>query len=432
MENTKGLKKSLGLVQLTYYATGMILGAGIYSIIGKAAGVAGAGLWLSFIIAGISALLTALSYAELATLYPKAGAEYVYLKNIFPNFRFLSFLCGTLMVFAAVATSATVALSFAGYLDHFLNIPHFWVAAGLLLLFTLINILGVREAAWMNILFTSIETIGLLIFIYIGLQKPEFGEVLSSPLNWTVVSGASLIFFAYLGFENMVNLAEEAKDPSRNIPRAIIISIVFTTVVYIFVGLAALALMSPQELGKSSAVLSAAVSKESPKMASALGGIALFATGNTVMIALLAGSRILLGMSRGRDLSAVFQKILPKRQTPWLASIFIFLLSCGFLLLERIELVASISSLVTIIVFIVINFAVIYLRRTQPQLKRPFQVPVNIAGWPVLPFMALAMSVIFIFHFESQVYTISAGIIIFILIIYFLRRKTNMPQQGLS
>lgn len=424
-ENGQGLVKSLGSLQLTFYAMGMILGAGIYSIIGKAAGVAGEGLWLSFIVAAASALFTALSYAELATLYPKAGAEYVYLKNIFPHKEILSFLCGALMVFAAVATAATVAISFAGYLDHFVGVPHFVTAVLILLLFTLVNIWGVQEAAWMNILFTTIEGIGLLVFVWIAWQKPEFGDAVHAPLNWTVVSGASLIFFAYLGFENMVNLAEEAKDPGRTIPRAIILSIIATTALYVLVSLAALALMSPDQLSQSDAVLSAALTKDSPQAARVLGAIALFATGNTVMIALLAGSRILLGMSRGGDFPKVFQKILPSKKTPWLASLLIFFLSCLFLVLERIELVASISSFVTILVFIVINATVIYLRKAEPRKKRPFRVPLSIAGWPLIPFLGIAMSFFFLFHFEPQVYTIGSSIVLFVLIIYFVRKKTT-------
>lgn len=432
MENKKSLEKSLNLLQLTYYTVGMILGAGIYSIIGKAAGVAGEGLWLSFVIAGLGALLTALSYAELAAIYPQAGAEYVYLKTIFPKLRFLSFLCGTLMVFASIATAATVALAFAGYLEHFFYVPHIWIAILVLLLCTGINIWGIQESAWMNVLFTSVETIGLLIFIYFGWHQPNFGKELTTSLNWGVASGTSLIFFAYLGFESMVNFAEEAKNPERDIPRAIVFGIIFTTILYILVGLAALALMSPQELNQSTAVLSSALSEESPRAAGVLGAIALFATGNTVMIALLAGSRIIFGMSRGSDLPALFKKISATKQTPWVASLLVFALSCAFLVLKRIELVASISSLITILVFIVINSTVIYLRLSKPDLQRPFRVPLSVAGWPLLPVVSIAMSLYFTFYFEPLVYSIATGIILFVLVVYYLHNRRNMLQQDLS
>jgi amino acid transporter len=347
----------------------MILGAGIYSIIGKAAGVAQGGLWLSFLLAAVAALMTALSYAELATIYPEAGAEYVYLKNVFPQIRFLSFLCGCLMIFAVVSTASTVALSFAAYVQHFVPVPIMVSAFVVLLLFTIMNIVGVEESAWMNMLFTSVEIIGLVIFIYFGITEAKFLEPIKAPIHSGVIPGAALVFFAYLGFESMVNLAEEAKDPDRNLPRAIILSLVLTTVLYLLVALAALALMTPEQLQNAKAVLSEAIEGRSPQAAKVLGGIALFATANTAMIAMLAGSRITLGMARERDLPKVFATILPKRQTPWLASILIFVLTLLFFPLEKIEIIASVSSLVTIVVFIIVNIAVIYLRVKQPNTR---------------------------------------------------------------
>ncbi|WP_374035813.1 APC family permease [Bdellovibrio bacteriovorus] len=412
------MQKSLGLLMLIFYATGMILGAGVYSVIGKAAGVAHEGLWLSFVLAAVAALLTALSYAELSTLFPKAGAEYVYMKEIFPQRKILSFLCGCLMIFAAICTASTVALSFAAYLQDFFKAPEALIAVAVLIFFTLVNIWGVRESGWMNIVFTLVELSGLLIFIYAGIKQPDFGKALSAPLSWGIVSGASLIFFAYLGFESMVNLAEEAKEPDKNIPRAILISLALTTVVYVAVGLSALAMMSPDDLEKSDAVLSEALMRHSPEAAKALGGIALFATANTVMIALLAASRICLGMARGRDLPKMFSAILPKRQSPWLASLLVFALTLLFLPLKKIEIIASVSSFVTIVVFIIVNAAVVYLRRTDPTRKRPFRVPGTIAGWPVLPLLAAGIALFFLFHFEEQVYYVGFGIVIFVLLGY--------------
>ncbi len=417
------MPRSLGLFLLTFYATGMILGAGIYSVIGKAAGVAGEGLWLSFLLAALAAALTAFSYAELATLYPQAGAEYVYLKNIFPKYDAYAFVCGSMMIFAAVSTAATVALSFAGYLREFISVPEFGASVGVLLLLTLVNIRGVKESAWMNVLFTLLEIAGLILFVWAGAQSPSFGEALSTPLTWAVLPGATLIFFAYLGFENMVNLSEEAKDPDRNIPRAILLSLLLTTALYVLVSLAALALKTPQELAAASAVLSQAVAGEFPSLAGALAGLALFATANTAMIAMLAGSRIVLGMSRGRDLPDVLSKILPTRQTPWMASMCVLVISVLFLFLGRIEIVASVSSFVTIFVFIVINVTVIYLRKTDPDRKRSFRTPGAVAGWPVLPVLGILISIFFLFHFERQVYAVGGGLLLLTFLIYGLRRR---------
>lgn len=411
---------------LTFYATGMILGAGVYSLMGKAAAVAQEGLWLSILLAAVAALLTALSYAELSTLFPTAGAEYVYLKEIFPQYRMLSFLCGCLMVFAAICTASTVALSFAAYLQTFWGVPKFLCAVGVLAIFTMVNIWGVRQSGWVNILFTLIEVSGLIVIIYYGIQQPDFGNVRTFPISWEVASGASLIFFAYLGFESVVNLAEEAQDPGKNIPRAILGSLALTTTLYILVSLAVLALVDLDTLQHSDALLREALQPYSQNAAGILGGVALFATANTVMIALLAASRIVLGMARGHDLPAVFTMILPNRQSPWLSSVLIFFVSLVFLFLERIEVIASVSSMVTILVFVVINGAVIYLRRKDPERRRAFRVPCSWSGWPVLPMLAIVVALFLLGHFEQQVYFVGLGIIFFVLLSYrILRRETS-------
>lgn len=416
------MPRSLGLFLLTFYAAGMILGAGIYSVIGKAAGLAGEGLWMSFLLAAVVAVLTAFSYAELATLYPQAGAEYVYLKNIFPRHGSLAFACGSLMTFAAVSTAATVALAFAGYLQEFFSVPEFAAAFCVLAAFTLVNVRGVKESAWVNVVFTLLEMLGLVLFIYVGARAPSFGAALSAPVTWAVVPGASLIFFAYLGFENMVNLSEEARDPDRNIPRAILLSLFLTTILYVLVSLAALALRTPQELAASPAVLSQAVVAEYPALAGVLAGIALFATANTAMIAMLAGSRIVLGMSRGRDLPSAFSRILPHRQTPWVASLVVLGLSILFLFLGRIEIVASVSSFVTILVFVVINGTVLFLRKADPERPRPFRSPGLVLGWPPLPVLGILISIFFILNFERQVYLVGALLVAAIFVVYGWRR----------
>nr|BFD59534.1 APC family permease [Bdellovibrio sp. CKG001] len=412
------MRKSLGLLMLTFYSTGMILGAGVYSLIGKAAGVAQQGLWFSVVLAAVAALLTALSYAELSTLFPKAGAEYVYLREILPQHKVLSFLCGCLMVFAAISSASTVALSFSAYMGVFWGVPKIICAIGVLAVFTLINIWGVRLSGWLNIVFTLVEISGLLVFIYYGIRQPDFGEALKAPLSWGVASGASLIFFAYLGFESIVNLAEETKNPKKIIPQAILGSLALTTVLYVLVSLSALALMDVSALSFSDAVLSEALRPYSVKAAGTLGGVALFATANTVMISLLAASRIALGMARERDLPRVFAMILPRRQSPWLSSIFIFFVSLIFLLLEKIEVLASVSSFVTIVVFVIVNGAVIYFRRKEPQRKRAFYTPWSWHGYPVLPMMAVAASLFLLGNFDQQVYLVGSGIIMFVLLSY--------------
>jgi amino acid transporter len=416
------LNRSLGLPMLTFYGTGMILGAGIYSIIGQAAGIAGVGLWQGFLLAGFAALLTALSYAELATMYPAAGAEYIYLRNAFSNQRWLAATIGIVVVFAGCASAATVALAFTSYLQHFIVLPRFVVASSVLIGFTAINIIGIQQSSWTNAIFTIIEALGLVLFIWLGWKQPEFGKALLTTPTLATVSSAALIIFAFLGFENIVSLAEETKEPEKNIPRAILLSLFISTVLYILVSLAAVALMPPEQLAQTESALLDASLKSSPSLAGILGGIALFSTANTVLIALVTTSRIIYGISKDKSLPKIFSKTLTKQKTPWVASLVAMFAAVLLLPFGRVETLASIASFATMIVFIAVNVALISLRRTEPQKSRPFRVPMAIGKIPILPLFGIAICFAFLFQFDRPIY--ATGILAFACSagIYFLFR----------
>ncbi len=422
------LKRSLGLTMLTFYGTGMILGGGIYSIIGQAAGKVGYGLWQSFVLAAVGALLTALSYAELATMFPKTGGEYVYLRNAFSSQRWLAGTTGIIMTFAGCASAATVALAFASYLQHFVVLPHLLVASGLLVFFTGINIIGIKQSSWVNAVFTAIEAFGLLLFIWLGWQNPNFGSALSAVPTSATVSSAALIIFAYFGFENIVNLVEETKAPEKTIPRAILLSLCISTILYILVSLAAVALMPPDQLAQTESALTDAAMNSAPRIAGILAGIALFSTANTALIALLTTSRILYGISKDDSLPMVLAKTLTARQTPWIAALAALGLSLTFLPLGKVETLASVASFTTMIAFISVNAALIALRLSQPSKERPFRVPVAIRSIPVFPVLGIITCLIFLFQFDRQIYLVgpisfacSAGM--YFLYAFFRRRQ---------
>lgn len=418
------LNRTLGLTMLTFYGTGMILGAGIYSIVGQAAGKAGFGLWQSFVLAAVCALLTALSYAELASMYPKAGGEYIYLKNAFSQ-KWIASTTGILMIFAGCASAATVALAFSSYLQQFIQFSQFWAACSLLVFFTGINLMGIKQSSWVNALFTSIETFGLLLFIWLGWQNPNFGVgVLSTP-SLATVSSAALIIFAYFGFENIVNLAEETKNPEKTIPRAIFLSLFISTILYVLVSLAALALMPPEQLALTESALSDAAMTSSPRIAGVLGGIALFSTANTALIALLTTSRILYGISNDHSLPKALTKTLLKRKTPWVAALTALSLSLILLPLGKVETIASVSAFTTMIAFIAVNIALITLRIKKPQLARPFQVPWAISLVPILPLLAIGSCFVFLLQFERQIYMIGALALTCSALVSFFYSKLN-------
>ena len=407
-----GLKRTLGFPMLTFYGTGMILGAGIYSIIGRAAAQTGETLWLGFALAGFAALLTALSYAELSTMFPKAGAEFVYLNEAFKKRKWIGSTVGVAMAFSGAATAATVALAFAGYLGEFVTVPQTLVALGVLSFFTLIAIIGIRESGWVIVISTLVEVGGLIFIIYLGMTSDKFGDALSTMPHLGTVSGSALIIFSFFGFENIVNLAEETKKPERDLPRAILLSVVIATVLYILVSLSSLSLLGSEKLALSSAPLMSVAQVASEKAARVLGAIALFSTANTALISLIGASRIVYGMGRAQALPAVLAKVLKKRKTPWLASLLVLIVAAGLIPFGKLETVASISSLATMIAFVSVNIALISLRYTSSSRKRPFRVPLSIGRTPILPLVAAILALCLLTQFELKIYLIGGGFLV--------------------
>jgi amino acid transporter len=387
------LKRTLGLPALTFYGVGLILGAGIYSIIGEAAGPAGESLWISFLIAGAIALLTGLSYAELATMYAEAGAEFIYMRHAFPRAPWLSRIVGIVLVCAGVAMASTVSIAFAGYSSAFISVPIGLIAAALLGLMTVLNVLGIQQSSWANIAMTLVEAAGLVAVIWIGATQRDFGEAFMVPQDFGFIAAAGLIFFAYLGFEEIANLAEEARDPHRNIPRALFISLFVSTALYVLVALAVVALLPPEKLADSQRPLAEAVESAAPRISTALGSIALFATANTALIALIGTSRMVLAIAREGDLPRVFATISGARHTPWIAALAILPAALALLPLENLADLGGIASLGALTAFAGVNIALIRLRFSEPARDRPFRVPLAIGRCPVPPVIALFGSV---------------------------------------
>jgi APA family basic amino acid/polyamine antiporter len=379
------LKRILGLAGLTFYGIGIILGAGIYSVLGAAAGRAGDALWISFAVSAGVSLLTALSYAELAAAYPRASAEFAYLRRALPRWPGIALVTGLLVALSGAATGATVAIAFAGYLRSFVEIPSALVAGGLLAAALSLNIVGVKESARVNIVFTLLEAGGLVLFAVLGATTGSFGSALAATPTLGVFSGAALVFFSFLGFENIANLAEEAKDPKRDIPRAIFLSLGIATVLYILVALAAVALLPGEQLADTQAPLADAARARSTTIAGALGGIALFATANTALGSMLVASRVVFGIARDGEIPKVLAAVLPGRKTPWVATLVVAAVAAALIPFGKVGVVASLSSFASLLAFSAVNVALIVLRYREPGQERPFRVPGAIGRFPVLP-----------------------------------------------
>ena len=409
------LKRRMGLFQLTMYGVGLILGAGIYVLIGEAVGFAGESVWIAFVLGSIVALFAGLSYAELSALFPKAAAEYVFIKNAFKN-NFFAFVIGWLTAITSIITAATVALGFGGYFAEFFQVPIIISAIGLLGILSLVNFIGIRESAWTNTVFTVIEAGGLILIIIIGFTvlNPEPVNYSESPSGFAGIAIAFvLIFFAFIGFEDMANVAEEVKNPKRTLPRAIILSVLISGILYILVSLAVVRVVNWEELATSSAPMALVAERGLGSEAHLiLSSIALFAITNTVLITLVAGSRIFYGMAREKVFPSLLEKIHFKTKTPWIAVLVILITSIGFTFIGDIVIVANITVFAIVITFASVNLAVIVLRYTEPDIERKFKVPLNIGKFPILPLFGLGISVYMALQFEIEI--ILAGIAIII------------------
>ncbi|MFB6142999.1 MAG: APC family permease [Halorientalis sp.] len=388
------LRRSVGLLEASVYGVGLILGAGIYAVLGEAVAETGDSIVLSFVLAAAVAAFTGLSYAELASRYPKGEGEYLYAWAAFGNKR-LSEVTALFRVLTGVIAGAAVALAFGRYLAAFVPLAVVPVALGLLVAASAVNFWGIEASARVNLLFTAIEVAGLLFVIVVGVGTWGSVAVTDLPHGPSgVLSATFLLFFAYVGFESLVNIAEEMEAPSRTIPRAIGVSILVSTVVYVLVGLSALGLVDAQVLGASPAPLATvAEAAWGSEAYTALSAIALFATANTVLIVLVSTSRIVYGVSKAEynSFPAVFARIHPTRQTPWVAVVLVGAVTVPFVLLGDLGLVAELANLALLVVFVVVNLSLVKLRYTGEKVEG-YRAPVNVGRFPVTAAVGLLSS----------------------------------------
>lgn len=410
------------------YGVGLILGAGIYVLIGEATALGGNATWISFVLGAIVAVFAGLSYAELTALFPRAAAEYIFVKNAFKN-NFIAFIIGWLTAITSMIVAATVSLGFGGYFANFLDIPI--VASAILLIggLSLVNFIGIRESAWTNTIFAIVTAggLGLIIFLGFTFDPIESIDYFDAPLGISgIILAFVLIFFAFIGFEDMANVAEEVKKPQKNLPRGIILSIAITGIIYVLVSLAAVRVVNWAELGESAAPLA-----EIAQRSLGLGGsltlsvIALFATASTVLITLIAGARILYGMAKQNSLPQILSRVHSKTQTPWIAIIGILIISIGVSFVGDIVIIANITVFAVVVTFAMVNLAVILLRYVEPELKRPFRVPVNIGKFPLLPLFGLITTIYMAAQFNLEIILAGLGIMGIGAVFYLIFSRKN-------
>ncbi len=368
MGEDAGLRRALGLPLVTLYGLGNILGAGIYVLIGKVAGFAGSSTILAFVLAMVTAGITAFSYMELSGRYPVSASVSVYLHRAFGK-RWLSTAIGLAMVAGGVASAAALAQGFAGYLKSFVSVPTLAASVGLLTVLGAITIKGIGESAKTAAILTGLEVLGLLLVIWFCRnafpQADVRGMLAIDPAVGLggVFAGAFLAFYAFIGFEDMVNVAEEVKEPSRTMPLAILIALVVSTVLYLLVVIAATTLVSPAELAGSDAPLSLVVERSGASGAALLSLIGMVAAVNGVIVQIIMGSRILYGLAREGWIIGRLANVHADFKTPVTATLVVLVaMIIGTALLPLVSL-AQLASLLVLIIFTLVNASLIALKR---------------------------------------------------------------------
>ncbi len=379
----KKLKRSLSLPVVALYGLGNILGAGIYVLVGKVAGQAGYGITLSFLVAMFVAGLTAFSYMELAGRFPVSASVSVYLHKAFGK-RWLSVLIGLAMVAGGIASAAALAHGFAGYLNSFVTVP-IWVAStGLLVAIGLLAIKGIGESAKVAGLFTLLEVTGLLLIIIAGRSEVAsitLGDVMRvDPVFGLggVVAGAFLAFYAFIGFEDMVNVAEEAKNPRKTMPLAILFSLVASTILYLLVVLVAIKVVPPSQLAESNAPLSLVYERSGASHATLMSIIGMTAAVNGVVVQVIMGSRILYGLAKQGWLKADLAEVSGKTKTPITATVLVVGLMIAATIVLPLVSLAKTTSLLILSIFTLVNAALYKIKRHHKKHDGYISVPLAI------------------------------------------------------
>jgi APA family basic amino acid/polyamine antiporter len=436
------LKRVMGPGLLLLFIIGDVLGTGIYALTGQVAAEVGGAVWLPFLIAFVVALLTACSYLELVTKYPRAAGAALYTHKAF-GVHFLTFIVAFAVMSSGITSAATASRAFAsnfstafGFDFGTFGVPV--VAALFVGLVAIVNLRGVSESVKMNVVLTVVELTGLLIIIGIGAWAIAGGQgdvsrawTFESPnehgMFWGVIAATTLAFFAMVGFEDSVNMAEECKDPSRMFPKVMLTGLLITGVIYILVSISAITLVSAADLGEGETPLLKVVQAGAPGFPIGVFGIiTMFAVANSALINMLMASRLIYGMSRENVLPALFGHVHGKRRTPDAAIIFTSLLAVGLVLFAGgVPELGGTTSLLLLCVFAVVNVAVLVLRR-DPVSHKHFRTPT------VLPVLG-AISCAFLagpWTGRDPIQYLIAGCLIGLGIVLWLMTVTFMKRTG--
>jgi basic amino acid/polyamine antiporter, APA family len=386
------LNRVMGPWLLLLFIVGDILGTGIYALTGQVAKSVGGVVWLPFVVAFVVAMITAFSYLELVTKYPKAAGAALYTHKAF-GIHFITFIVAFAVMCSGITSASTASRAFAANMSNAFGLglstgtAITLIGLGFMTLVAAINLRGVGESVKFNVLLTCVELTGLLIIIFIGLWAIgngqgnvsriwEFKTAEDGGMFWPVIAATTLAFFAMVGFEDSVNMAEECKDPVRHFPKVLLAGLFITGIIYVLVSVSAITLVAPEQLGEGETPLLKVVQAGAPNFPLWIFGIiTMFAVANSALINMLMASRLVYGMSREGVLPAALGRVHATRRTPYIAIAFTTALAFGLItFVGEVPALGGTTALLLLCVFTVVNVAVLVLRKDTVS-HRHFKTP---------------------------------------------------------
>lgn len=436
-EVSSRLRRAITGPMLFAFILGDVLGAGIYALMGVLSEQVGGMLWAPLLLALLLALLTAGSYAELVTKYPRAGGAAVFAERAFRS-RLVSFLVGFSMLAAGVVSAAGLAIAFAGdYLQTFFPAPPILAAMAFLVVVGALNARGIRESMGANLVMTAVELSGLVIVVvvvcvFVAGGGGDVSRALE-PSDGTgtglaVLGGAIIAYYSFVGFETSANVIEEVKNPSKSYPKALFAALLTAGAVYLLVGLASAAALPSEELQDSSGPLLAVVEATGIGVPAWLFSlIALIAVANGALLTMIMASRLAYGMAEQGLLPDALGLVLPRRKTPWVAILATTAVAMLLTLVGDLATLAETVVLLLLFVFLSANVSVIVLRRDRVAHKH-FRV------WTFVPFLGIASCLLLLTQQRAIVWLFGAALLAVGIILYALaqwaRRREGAAHGG--
>ncbi len=430
------LQRTIGPFQLFAYTLGGMLGAGIYGLVGRAAGELGSAVWLGFLVAMVAALLTGLSYASLGSRYPRAGgAAYVTARAY--GWPLLTWTVGLAVMASGLTSVATQSRVVAENLLRLIGtdaVSPLLIALGFLLIVAGIVARGIKESMWFNILCTGVEATGLILVIIVGAPYWGTQDLFETPspdgigLSF-LMTGAILTFFAFIGFEDTLNVAEEAKEPRSTLPIGIVSAMLAATALYIAVSITAVSVVPWRELASAPGPLAEVMSRAAPWFPNwGYVAITLFAVANTALLNYVTASRLLLGMARQRLMPRACAKVHPTRRTPHIAVLALLPVVIALVLAGNISQLASATVLLLLLVFTVVNIALLVLKRRASEPRGGFEVPAFVPALGALVCAALLVNRLFTGDWRAP--ALAGAMVVLILLAYAVLRPEATDETG--